>query len=251
MNTELVSKMREIHALVIGSEAKDIIGRGADALDLTTMRWEMCTALAKRLEKERDTALARLAEIEAREPLFWYRPVSDGEMYEGPVHSKSIGGKMMRDEKPGEWKPLYTGASPAQPFQTEDPRCSDGGPACGDCLQRGDCLKSPVAQPSQAHPLPTMEDALAAGDGLLHALIDKLQARVAELEAQPSQARELSAADLANDTFLTKLAHDAARYQSLRRGQKWSVIDGIGDTLRGDDLDAAIDAAINTKGAAS
>ncbi len=38
-------------------------------------------------------------------------------------------------------------------------------------------------------------------------------------------------------------AEDAQRYRLLRRGQKWSVIDGIGDTLRGDVLDAAIDAA--------
>ena len=36
---------------------------------------------------------------------------------------------------------------------------------------------------------------------------------------------------------------DAERYQLLRRGQHWSVIDGIGDTLRADALDAAIDAA--------
>lgn len=36
---------------------------------------------------------------------------------------------------------------------------------------------------------------------------------------------------------------DAARYRWLRRGQHWSVIDGIGDTLRSGELDAAIDAA--------
>lgn len=35
---------------------------------------------------------------------------------------------------------------------------------------------------------------------------------------------------------------DAKRYRSLRRGQAWSVINGIGDVLRGEDLDAAIDA---------
>jgi hypothetical protein len=34
---------------------------------------------------------------------------------------------------------------------------------------------------------------------------------------------------------------DAARYRLLRRGQQWSVIDGIGDALRGEVLDAAID----------
>lgn len=35
---------------------------------------------------------------------------------------------------------------------------------------------------------------------------------------------------------------DAKRYRALRRGQDWSVIDGIGDVLRGEELDAAIDA---------
>lgn len=43
-------------------------------------------------------------------------------------------------------------------------------------------------------------------------------------------------------------AEDAARYRLLRRGQHWSVIDGIGDTLRSDDLDAAIDAALAAQG---
>ncbi|MFY4709902.1 Lar family restriction alleviation protein [Burkholderia glumae] len=38
-------------------------------------------------------------------------------------------------------------------------------------------------------------------------------------------------------------ARDAARYRLLRRGQRWSVINGIGDTLRAEELDAAIDAA--------
>ena len=44
------------------------------------------------------------------EPLFWYRPVCNGEMYEGPIHNNSVGGKMLRDEKPGEWLPLYAEA---------------------------------------------------------------------------------------------------------------------------------------------
>ena len=39
---------------------------------------------------------------------------------------------------------------------------------------------------------------------------------------------------------------DAERYRQIRRGQHWSVIDGIGDTLRGDDLDVAIDATLKT-----
>ena len=36
---------------------------------------------------------------------------------------------------------------------------------------------------------------------------------------------------------------DAARYRLLRRGQHWSVIDGIGNDLRAEVLDAAVDAA--------
>ncbi|KVH78410.1 hypothetical protein WJ41_03200 [Burkholderia ubonensis] len=36
---------------------------------------------------------------------------------------------------------------------------------------------------------------------------------------------------------------DAERYRCLRRGQHWSVLNGIGDTLRAEELDAAIDVA--------
>jgi hypothetical protein len=50
---------------------------------------------------------------------------------------------------------------------------------------------------------------------------------------------------------LTEDAGDAARYRLLRRGQHWSVINGIGDTLRGEDLDAAIDAALTAAQSAS
>jgi hypothetical protein len=49
---------------------------------------------------------AALAQPE-HEPVFWYRTCADG-MYEGPVHNNSVGGKMLRDEKPNEWQPLYT-----------------------------------------------------------------------------------------------------------------------------------------------
>ena len=54
------------------------------------------------------------------EPLFWYRPVCGGEMYEGPVHHKSVGGKMLRDEKPDEWVPLYPGAAPVAAQAQQD-----------------------------------------------------------------------------------------------------------------------------------
>lgn len=57
---------------------------------------------------------------------------------------------------------------------------------------------------------------------------------IAALEAQ---AREIEG-----------LRKDAERYAVVRRGQHWSVIDGIGDPLTGDRLDAGIDAVIAEKG---
>lgn len=38
------------------------------------------------------------------------------------------------------------------------------------------------------------------------------------------------------------MRRDALRYRELRRGQHWSVINGIGDVLRAEDLDASVDA---------
>ena len=48
-------------------------------------------------------------------PLFWYRPCKDG-LYEGPHHNKSVGGKMMREENPDKWKPLYTSPPASKPL---------------------------------------------------------------------------------------------------------------------------------------
>lgn len=45
---------------------------------------------------------------------------------------------------------------------------------------------------------------------------------------------------------IERLKADAAAYQLLRRGQHWSIIDGIGQTLRGEELDAAV-AAVKGK----
>ena len=43
---------------------------------------------------------------------------------------------------------------------------------------------------------------------------------------------------------LRDLEKDVERYRILRRGQHWSTVDGIGDTLRGEALDRAIDAVM-------
>lgn len=66
-------------------------------------------------------------------------------------------------------------------------------------------------------------------------------ARIAELEAKVS---ELALENLSMQTELFEAMKDSARYRQVRRGQKWSVIDGIGNTLRAEELDAAIDAAM-------
>lgn len=42
---------------------------------------------------------------------------------------------------------------------------------------------------------------------------------------------------------LAALRKDAERYRKLRRGQHWSVVNGAGDELRAERLDAAVDAA--------
>ena len=60
-------------------------------------------------------------------------------------------------------------------------------------------------------------------------------------------ARDVIAADRALQGEQDAL--DAARYRMLRRGQLWSVIDGIGMTLRAETLDAAIDSARAAQGA--
>ena len=44
---------------------------------------------------------------------------------------------------------------------------------------------------------------------------------------------------------------DAERYRLLKRGQHWSTVNGVGDTLRGEALDQAIDAALATQEAKS
>lgn len=92
----------------------------------------------------------------------------------------------------------------------------------------------------------------------LHAFVDGLIARVAELQAErdriernrdmwkgqcEQQAEHLSGFHLA----VPALEKDAERYRLVRRGQHWSVIDGIGNTLRADELDKQVDAAIAAK----
>lgn len=54
------------------------------------------------------------------EPLFWFRPVGEDGGYEGPHHSWSQLGKMIRAQKPDQWKPLYP-EPPAPQIHVADP----------------------------------------------------------------------------------------------------------------------------------
>jgi hypothetical protein len=41
-------------------------------------------------------------------PLFFYRPFGENGLYEGPHYATSVGGRMIREEKPEAWHGLYT-----------------------------------------------------------------------------------------------------------------------------------------------
>jgi hypothetical protein len=67
---------------------------------------------------EREVRAAQKAATSTMEaPIFWYRPIGNDGLYEGPVHNNSVGGKRLRDEKPGEWVPLYRAVAPVSAQQ--------------------------------------------------------------------------------------------------------------------------------------
>ncbi len=74
-----------------------------------------------------------------------------------------------------------------------------------------------------------------------YGIADQEKANAAALLAQICAEVERLAAQAAPTE---RDAKDAARYRLLRRGQKWSTVDGIGTVLRAETLDAAIDAAM-------
>lgn len=107
---------------------------------------------------------------------------------------------------------------------------------------------------------------VAVGAKLLHCILDELKDARAAMAGQPVQPRETSAYELEQERAAMlelqqecwkaqaaieavgaerdALKVDAARYRLVRRGQHWSVINGIGDTLTGAALDAATDAKL-------
>jgi hypothetical protein len=97
---------------------------------------------------------------------------------------------------------------------------------------------------------PSAQHWMISAAEMLRTQAAKIEALQAEVEARKQAARyETDVAAQAIADFeamkleVEALRVDAERYQALRRGQKWSVIDGIGDTLKAEGLDEAIDDA--------
>lgn len=87
----------------------------------------------------------------------------------------------------------------------------------------------------------------AIGAGGVSALMMEAKEQQAGWQAALDELRLLLAASpaqpVAEPAKADSVLEDAARYRLLRRGQHWSVIDGIGNDLRAEALDAAVDAA--------
>lgn len=77
---------------------------------------------------------------------------------------------------------------------------------------------------------------------------DVLREDFANCKAALFKMTEIACKEAENNVTLkareAELERDAARYRLLRRGQEWSVVDGLGETLRAEALDSSIDAAI-------
>lgn len=83
---------------------------------------------------------------------------------------------------------------------------------------------------------------------LIESQAAQIEALTAALSKANSQTEHFERHWYLRGDEIEALTKDAARYQVLRRGQHWSTINGIGDMLRGEALDEAIDSAIKAKG---
>ncbi|CBA14745.1 hypothetical protein XALC_0200 [Xanthomonas albilineans GPE PC73] len=83
---------------------------------------------------------------------------------------------------------------------------------------------------------------------LLLVVVSQLRAAVSQLRDEnmdmATEAKKYAEEAGCLAALLLDAQRDAQRYRRIRRGQHWSVINGVGDELRADVLDAAIDAAI-------
>ena len=84
----------------------------------------------------------------------------------------------------------------------------------------------------------------------IEAALKEQAAHVAELERQITrpapcarhcEAKAFKIEIRALERQIADLQRDAARYRRIRRGQHWSLVNGIGDVLTGEDMDKAVD----------
>lgn len=135
----------------------------------------------------------------------------------------------------------------------------NGSPAVVEYFVRRDgddiSIAADIVDPSSGLPSAVNANYIAAASpdniAALLGRLDKAERERDALSAKAANARQLATAvcnalgvaimhDAPNAIDL--LREDAERYRLIRRGQHWSVIDGIGDSLRAEQLDAAIDA---------
>ena len=132
----------------------------------------------------------------------------------------------------------------------------------GKTLEESFAPAQPVAEPAKSaayaalsEPADIIAGALQISRGHAYELMREAVATTAQEDSAPSRfgSPELQAMIIARcveKDQADSVQEDAARYRLLRRGQHWSVIDGIGDDLlRAEALDAAVDAALKQGGA--
>ena len=78
----------------------NVVLRERDALRAAVRHEADCVEACK---SEIEALRAKIARMEQQEPVFWWRPCSDG-AYEGPLHNNSI--ERVRKQS-GAWSPLY------------------------------------------------------------------------------------------------------------------------------------------------
>lgn len=96
-----------------------------------------------------------------------------------------------------------------------------------------DAKDMPFGRCCKATPSPAASGSTGLADEDIEAIAERLEA------SDPTSAfwKEFARAVLSS----AGASPNAARYELLRRGQHWSVVNGIGDHLRADELDAAIE----------
>ena len=131
------------------SEFRDLLANDGFAATFQTMG-QYRTELLRALDGLR-------AQADARPPLFYYRPVGEDGLYEGPVHANSVSGKLLRDAKPGEWKPLYTHPEASAPGLSDEQLMRFAPATPKDFLAQAKKLQDAILTRASAATVPSFE----------------------------------------------------------------------------------------------